>query len=110
MRSRRCVQVLFENMDHMPASWQSFYGADNARQRQHYQVLLQRSIQQLLTPRQRQVLQLYYLEEKTIPEIARQLHVNKSTVSRTLHRAKHRLISMADLCQVPASFYGSDDP
>ena len=41
-----------------------------------------------LTEVQREVLTAYYFEQKTIPEIAAQRGVNKSTVCRTLHRAE----------------------
>lgn len=46
-----------------------------------------------LTPRQRQMLRLQYEEELTVTDIARRLGVNKSSVSRCLHRARHRLYS-----------------
>ena len=44
-----------------------------------------------LTPRQRQVLDLYYDRGMTIPRIAEELGLNRSTVSRTLRRARDRL-------------------
>lgn len=44
-----------------------------------------------LTPRQEQMLRLYYDEELTVMQIARQLGVSHSTVSRTLARARRRL-------------------
>lgn len=44
-----------------------------------------------LTPRQAQMLRLYFDEEKTMTEIAQELNVSKSTVSRTIARAKGRL-------------------
>ena len=44
-----------------------------------------------LTPRQAQMLYLYFDEEMTMAEIARELQISKSTVSRTLARAKGRL-------------------
>ena len=44
-----------------------------------------------LSPRQKQILVLYYKEQKTMPEIARQLGVNISTVSRTLAAARVKL-------------------
>ena len=50
-----------------------------------------RVIREELTDKQRQVLLAYYFEEKTIPVIASELGVNKSTVCRTLHRAEDRL-------------------
>ncbi len=47
--------------------------------------------QEALTVRQRQVLRMNFEQSKTVTEIARELGVNKSTVSRTLQRAKQRL-------------------
>ena len=52
---------------------------------------LRRAREQELTPRQRQTLELYFDQGMTIPQIARELGVNRSTVSRTLRRAKNRL-------------------
>lgn len=44
-----------------------------------------------LTVRQRQMLSMYYFDEKTMEEIRNELGVNKSTVSRTIGRAAKRL-------------------
>ena len=52
---------------------------------------LRRVIEAELTPRQKQTLTAYYFQQQTIPEIAREQGVNKSTVCRTLHRAERRL-------------------
>lgn len=52
---------------------------------------LQQAVQQELTPRQREVLYLYYYEQKKTPAIADALHVNRSTAWRTLKRAQSRL-------------------
>ena len=52
---------------------------------------VQRVIREELTPLQRETLMAYYFQEMTIPEIARQRGVNRSTVSRTLHRAEEKL-------------------
>lgn len=48
-------------------------------------------IQEELTPLQRETLLAYYIQEQTIPEIARARGVNKSTVSRTLRRAEAKV-------------------
>ena len=48
-------------------------------------------IDEQLTERQRQVLTLYFYDRKNIYEIADLLKVNKSTVSRTLARAKGKI-------------------
>ena len=52
---------------------------------------VQRVIKEELTPLQRQTLIAYYIENRTIPQIAADRGVNKSTVSRTLHRAEDKL-------------------
>jgi RNA polymerase sigma factor (sigma-70 family) len=52
---------------------------------------VQRVIREELTENQRQILTAYYFGEMTIPQIAQQRGVNKSTVSRTLKRAEQRL-------------------
>ena len=50
-----------------------------------------RVIFEALSPCQREVLLSYYFQQKTIPQIAQERQVNKSTVCRTLHRAENRL-------------------
>ena len=44
-----------------------------------------------LTSCQREILVAYYFQQKTIPEIAEERQINKSTVSRTLRRAEDRV-------------------
>ena len=50
-----------------------------------------RVIREELTEKQREVLLAYYIRNQTIPKIAEERGVNKSTVSRTLHRAEKKL-------------------
>ena len=52
---------------------------------------VQRVIQEELTPLQRHALVAYYFQEQTIAQIAQDRGVNKSTISRTLHRAERKL-------------------
>ena len=52
---------------------------------------VRRAVEEELTPMQRQTLIAYYFQEKTVPQIAAERGVQKSTVSRTLHRAERRL-------------------
>ena len=52
---------------------------------------VQRVIREELTELQRQTLIAYYFQERSIPQIAEERGVNKSTVSRTLKRAEDRL-------------------
>ena len=48
-------------------------------------------VEQELTPCQRRVVQAVYFENRKACDVARDLGVNKSTVSRTLHRARERI-------------------
>ena len=52
---------------------------------------VKRVIREELTENQREILMAYYIQNRTIPQIAEDRGVNKSTVSRTLHRAEGKL-------------------
>ena len=52
---------------------------------------VRRVIQEELTPLQRHALIAYYFQDQTITQIAEERGVNKSTISRTLHRAEQKL-------------------
>ncbi len=52
---------------------------------------VQRVIDGELTPIQREVVTAYYFQGLSIPQIARERGVNKSTVSRALRRGEERL-------------------
>ena len=52
---------------------------------------IQRVIREELTQLQRDTLFAYYFQQLTIPQIAADRGVHKSTVSRTLHRAEDKL-------------------
>lgn len=73
------------------AVWNRQNAADNSERLDRLRRSLRQAREQELTPRQRQVLSLYYDQGMTIPQIAEELDLNRSTVSRTLHRAKDRL-------------------
>ena len=59
---------------------------------------LRRARQQALTPRQQQVLTLYYDQGMNMTQIAQPLGVNCSTVSTTIRRAKQRLYRCLRYC------------
>lgn len=69
--------------------YEGYLGPRMPRQVQLQRV--QRVIQEELTPLQRETLLAYYFQEQTIPQIAAERGVHKSTVSRTLHRAEDKL-------------------
>lgn len=49
------------------------------------------SIEEDLTPRQRQLVSMYYLEQMRMQDIADELNIHISTVSRTLKRARDNM-------------------
>lgn len=73
------------------AVWTRQNAGDNGERLDRLRRNLRRAREQELTPRQRQMLALYYNRGMNIPRIAEELGVNRSTVSRTLRRARDRL-------------------
>ena len=71
--------------------WQRASGEDNHQRLERLLRQLPVAVAEELTPRQQQLLRMFYYDGKTVTVIARELDVNKSTVSRTLHRAQERL-------------------
>jgi RNA polymerase sigma factor (sigma-70 family) len=75
---------------------------DNANSNSDLVIRLQQNLtlarQQELTRRQQEVLTLYFDEGMTMPQIARQLDVSSSTISRTVRRAKRRLYKCLKYC------------
>lgn len=85
------------HIEHYPDLMTCFQGQTNRREREEYRRFLYRAIKTQLTHRQTQVMLLYYFEGKNITEIAQQLGLNKSTISRTLRRSLNRLTDLARL-------------
>lgn len=85
------------HIEHYPDLMTCFEGQTNRREREEYRRFLYRAIKTQLTHRQTQVMLLYYFEGKNITEIAQELGLNKSTVSRTLRRSLNRLTDLARL-------------
>lgn len=52
---------------------------------------VRRAVQEDLTDRQREFLLCYYFENQTMPQIAAQYGLNKSTVCRVLARGRERI-------------------
>ena len=71
--------------------WMQEEAGDNSQRRQRLLHNLSRAMTEELTTRQQEMLQMYYYEGLNMTQIAVRLVVNKSTVSRTLCRARHRL-------------------
>lgn len=73
------------------AIYSRFMAEDNSEQIGRLKRNLSRALRQDITKRQRQYMMLYYGRNMTMEEIAREVGVNKSTVSRTLKRGRQRL-------------------
>ena len=71
--------------------WQKSLGGDNRQRLERLVHYLPLAIAEELTPRQQQLLRMFYYDGKSVTDIAHELAVNKSTVSRTLRRAQDRL-------------------
>ena len=72
--------------------WLRDHAEDNSEQLERLRRGLRRAREQELTPRQREMVFLYYDRGlMNMTEIAAQLGVHRSTVSRTVKRAKQRL-------------------
>ena len=71
--------------------WMRENADDNSEQLARLKRNLRRAREQELTPRQREMVFLYYDRGLKMSQIAQKLGVNRSTVSRTVKRAKQRL-------------------
>lgn len=84
-------------------SWARESAPDNNEQLERLRRNLHLARQQALTERQRQVLELYYDRGLTMGQIAIKLHLNRSTISRTLRRAKGTAVPLPALQPVRKS-------
>jgi len=73
------------------AAWELENSEDNSEQLSRLRRNMRRVRKEELTPRQEEMLHLYYDLGLTISQIAREKGLNKSTVSRTLSRGRERL-------------------
>lgn len=73
------------------AAWERENNGDNGEQMERLRRNLRRVRQRELTPRQAEMLYLYYDLGRSIPQIAAEKGLNRSTVSRTLARGRERI-------------------
>ena len=66
------------------------------KQKDRLLVHLPTAIEKELTERQRQMVIMHFYQKKGVSQIARELQLNPSTVSRTLRRATQRLRHILD--------------
>ena len=70
-------------------------GGSNSNRRERMKKILSAALKKELTDRERELFSAYYISGLTMPEIAAQKGVNKSTVSRAIARAKRKLRRVA---------------
>lgn len=73
------------------AAWALETSMSNEEQLERLHKNLRLARQMVLTQRQQMIMTLYYDEGLRMSEIARQLHINRATVSRHLSRGRERL-------------------
>ena len=73
------------------ALWQQGERGDNRQQVQRLLTNLPLAVERELTPRQRQILDMRFSRGMRVTEIAEELGVSKSVVSRTVSQATDRL-------------------
>lgn len=55
---------------------------------------LRHGMNEALTPRQKQLVHMYYIEQKPMKQIASELGLDISSVSRTIKRGRHNLYTV----------------
>lgn len=73
------------------AIWSRHLSGDNSREMDRLKRNLVFALREEVTPRQREMLLLYYNEGLNMQEIADRCGLDKSTVSRTIKRGEARL-------------------
>lgn len=73
--------------------WNRVTGEDNSEQLERLRRNLRLARETELTARQKEIVRLYFDQDLSVTEIAQREGVHKSSVSRTLNRAKARLKS-----------------
>lgn len=71
--------------------WRSAEGDEPSERLARVVAHLPRAIEEELTPRQRQILHLHFYDGLSVTQIAQQLNVHPSTVTRSLQRSARKL-------------------
>jgi RNA polymerase sigma factor (sigma-70 family) len=66
-------------------------GLTNHREVDKARYMLDNAIETMLTEKQKRCVKMHYYQEKSMRDIAKELGVNPSTVTRTIQSAKKRL-------------------
>lgn len=73
-------------------------GEDNGSRRSHLRKVLMKAIDTELTEKQRECVVDYYINNKSMKDIAREQDVHPSTVTRHIKRAEEKLRHIAEYC------------
>ena len=71
--------------------WRSAEGDEPSEKLARLVAHLPRAIEEELTPRQRQIVHLHFYDGLSVTQIAQQLNVHPSTVTRSLQRSARKL-------------------
>lgn len=77
--------------DRLPMLQRSLNNGDNRKQLDQIKNYLSKAIDEELTDRQKQIINMFFFDGKTLTEISNVLEINKSTVSRHITRSKEKL-------------------
>lgn len=79
--------------DRLPMIQRTLSSGDNAREIERVKGYLLKAMDEELTDRQKEIVNMFFFDGKSLTEISNILGVNKSTVSRHLTRSKEKLRS-----------------
>ena len=71
--------------------WQKDQQDGNSRRRERLQKNLVYMLENEMTPRQKQMLEMFFFQQMRVTDIAAKTGLSKSSVSRTLKRSLHKI-------------------
>ena len=71
--------------------WQREQEGDNSQRRARLRKNLAHLMENEMTPRQKQILEMFFFRQMRVTDIAEEIGLSKSCVSRTLKRSLHKL-------------------
>lgn len=77
--------------DRLPMLQRSLSSGDNGKSLEQIRSYLDKAIDEELTDRQQQIVNMFFYEGMSLTDISKELGLNKSTVSRHLARSKEKL-------------------
>lgn len=84
-------KVSFDLCENLLPDTKLIYQNSNTKDIKKIQNVVLKALQEQLTNRQKQITLMYFFDKKKITQIANELSLNKSTVSRTVHSSIKKL-------------------